>query len=172
MAAKSTTRWTFQKTGCLVAFILFRHHLKEELFPTFPTVFRMESKKRLKPKSEFENETHDLLHRNSMANISSSALNENINSYGMVEQHPSWLLNPKLRTFLLYCLYVQTRVCFEVDSSLLYFFRPAYFSGNFFNQYVYQVGAVCSGCPRGQCDGQALCRWWAVVICRWPPFTA
>ncbi|EYC30055.1 hypothetical protein Y032_0005g2423 [Ancylostoma ceylanicum] len=27
------------------------------------------------------------------------------------------------------------------------------------NQYVYQVGAVCSGCPRGQCDGQALCRW-------------
>ncbi|EYB99328.1 hypothetical protein Y032_0123g1148 [Ancylostoma ceylanicum] len=27
------------------------------------------------------------------------------------------------------------------------------------NQYVYQVGAVCSGCPRGQCDGLALCRW-------------
>ncbi|RCN47112.1 hypothetical protein ANCCAN_06836 [Ancylostoma caninum] len=27
------------------------------------------------------------------------------------------------------------------------------------NQYVYQVGAVCSGCPPGQCDGQALCRW-------------
>ncbi|RCN36602.1 hypothetical protein ANCCAN_17526 [Ancylostoma caninum] len=35
-------------------------------------------------------------------------------------------------------------------------YRPG---GNFFNQYVYQVGAVCSGCPRGQCDGQALCRW-------------
>lgn len=33
------------------------------------------------------------------------------------------------------------------------------FSGNFVNQHVYQVGAVCSGCPRGNCDGQALCRW-------------
>ncbi|RCN44259.1 SCP-like protein [Ancylostoma caninum] len=31
--------------------------------------------------------------------------------------------------------------------------------GAIVNQYVYQVGAVCSGCPRGQCDGQALCRW-------------
>ncbi|EYC08063.1 hypothetical protein Y032_0068g278 [Ancylostoma ceylanicum] len=31
--------------------------------------------------------------------------------------------------------------------------------GNYFNQHVYQVGAVCSGCPRGQCDGEALCRW-------------
>ncbi|RCN40921.1 hypothetical protein ANCCAN_13146 [Ancylostoma caninum] len=27
------------------------------------------------------------------------------------------------------------------------------------NQYVYRVAAVCSDCPRGQCDGQALCRW-------------
>ncbi|RCN47590.1 SCP-like protein, partial [Ancylostoma caninum] len=27
------------------------------------------------------------------------------------------------------------------------------------NQHVYRVGAVCSGCPHGQCDGQALCRW-------------
>ncbi|EYB98675.1 hypothetical protein Y032_0129g1493 [Ancylostoma ceylanicum] len=48
-----------------------------------------------------------------------------------------------------------------------------YPGGNNVNQYVYQVtssdfidgmveyqvGAVCSGCPRGQCDGQALCRW-------------
>ncbi|RCN47951.1 SCP-like protein [Ancylostoma caninum] len=31
--------------------------------------------------------------------------------------------------------------------------------GAIVNQYVYQVGAVCSGCPSGQCDGQALCRW-------------
>ncbi|RCN52795.1 SCP-like protein [Ancylostoma caninum] len=31
--------------------------------------------------------------------------------------------------------------------------------GNYINQQVYQVGAVCSGCPAGQCDGQALCRW-------------
>ncbi|RCN31250.1 SCP-like protein [Ancylostoma caninum] len=31
--------------------------------------------------------------------------------------------------------------------------------GNNVNQHVYQVGAVCSGCPRGQCDGDALCRW-------------
>ncbi|EYC32787.1 hypothetical protein Y032_0002g1098 [Ancylostoma ceylanicum] len=27
------------------------------------------------------------------------------------------------------------------------------------NQHVYRVAAVCSGCPHGQCDGQALCRW-------------
>ncbi|EYB81007.1 hypothetical protein Y032_0395g660 [Ancylostoma ceylanicum] len=31
--------------------------------------------------------------------------------------------------------------------------------GNNVNQYVYRVGAVCSDCPAGQCDGQALCRW-------------
>ncbi|EYB83419.1 hypothetical protein Y032_0336g2892 [Ancylostoma ceylanicum] len=31
--------------------------------------------------------------------------------------------------------------------------------GNNVNQYVYRVGAVCSDCPTGQCDGQALCRW-------------
>ncbi|RCN47704.1 SCP-like protein [Ancylostoma caninum] len=31
--------------------------------------------------------------------------------------------------------------------------------GNYVNQYVYRVGAVCSDCPAGQCDGQALCRW-------------
>ncbi|RCN47927.1 SCP-like protein [Ancylostoma caninum] len=31
--------------------------------------------------------------------------------------------------------------------------------GAIVNQHVYQVGAVCSGCPSGQCDGQALCRW-------------
>ncbi|EYC07970.1 hypothetical protein Y032_0068g227 [Ancylostoma ceylanicum] len=35
-------------------------------------------------------------------------------------------------------------------------YRPG---GNNLNQHVYQVGAVCSGCPTGQCDGQALCRW-------------
>ncbi|EYC31135.1 hypothetical protein Y032_0004g1976 [Ancylostoma ceylanicum] len=31
--------------------------------------------------------------------------------------------------------------------------------GNNVNQHVYKVGAVCSECPKGQCDGQALCRW-------------
>ncbi|RCN34345.1 SCP-like protein [Ancylostoma caninum] len=31
--------------------------------------------------------------------------------------------------------------------------------GAIVNQYVYQVGAVCSGCPSGQCDGGAICRW-------------
>ncbi|RCN30729.1 SCP-like protein [Ancylostoma caninum] len=31
--------------------------------------------------------------------------------------------------------------------------------GNNINQHVYKVGAVCSGCPAGQCDGHALCRW-------------
>ncbi|EYC37339.1 hypothetical protein Y032_0801g2418, partial [Ancylostoma ceylanicum] len=31
--------------------------------------------------------------------------------------------------------------------------------GLYVNQPVYRVAAVCSGCPRGQCDGQALCRW-------------
>ncbi|EYC27833.1 hypothetical protein Y032_0008g207 [Ancylostoma ceylanicum] len=31
--------------------------------------------------------------------------------------------------------------------------------GNRVNQHVYKVGAVCSDCPKGECDGQALCRW-------------
>ncbi|EYC31144.1 hypothetical protein Y032_0004g1980 [Ancylostoma ceylanicum] len=31
--------------------------------------------------------------------------------------------------------------------------------GNNVNQHVYKVGAVCSECGGGQCDGQALCRW-------------
>ncbi|RCN24748.1 SCP-like protein, partial [Ancylostoma caninum] len=31
--------------------------------------------------------------------------------------------------------------------------------GNDVDQHVYKVGAVCSDCPKGQCDGQALCRW-------------
>ncbi|RCN52884.1 SCP-like protein [Ancylostoma caninum] len=31
--------------------------------------------------------------------------------------------------------------------------------GNHAHQHVYQVGAVCSQCPKGQCDGEALCRW-------------
>ncbi|RCN47833.1 SCP-like protein, partial [Ancylostoma caninum] len=31
--------------------------------------------------------------------------------------------------------------------------------GNNIGQTVYEVGAVCSKCPAGQCDGQALCRW-------------
>ncbi|EYC00872.1 hypothetical protein Y032_0112g308 [Ancylostoma ceylanicum] len=31
--------------------------------------------------------------------------------------------------------------------------------GNNINQHFYKVGAVCSDCPKGQCDGQALCRW-------------
>ncbi|RCN29766.1 hypothetical protein ANCCAN_24473 [Ancylostoma caninum] len=31
--------------------------------------------------------------------------------------------------------------------------------GNNINQHVYKVAAVCSDCPKGQCDGQALCRW-------------
>ncbi|RCN39654.1 SCP-like protein [Ancylostoma caninum] len=35
-------------------------------------------------------------------------------------------------------------------------YRPG---GNYIDQHVYKVGAVCSDCPRGQCDGQALCRW-------------
>ncbi|EYC17097.1 hypothetical protein Y032_0031g2273 [Ancylostoma ceylanicum] len=35
-------------------------------------------------------------------------------------------------------------------------YRPG---GNHVNQHVYKVGAVCSECPKGQCDGQALCRW-------------
>ncbi|EYC37164.1 hypothetical protein Y032_0818g2514 [Ancylostoma ceylanicum] len=35
-------------------------------------------------------------------------------------------------------------------------YRPG---GNNIDQHVYKVGAVCSDCPRGQCDGQALCRW-------------
>ncbi|RCN27803.1 SCP-like protein, partial [Ancylostoma caninum] len=35
-------------------------------------------------------------------------------------------------------------------------YRPG---GNDIDQYVYKVGAVCSECPKGQCDGQALCRW-------------
>ncbi|EYB81869.1 hypothetical protein Y032_0372g147 [Ancylostoma ceylanicum] len=35
-------------------------------------------------------------------------------------------------------------------------YRPG---GNNIDQHVYKVGAVCSDCPKGQCDGQALCRW-------------
>ncbi|RCN30035.1 SCP-like protein [Ancylostoma caninum] len=35
-------------------------------------------------------------------------------------------------------------------------YRPG---GNHVNGYVYNVGAVCSECPKDQCDGQALCRW-------------
>ncbi|EYC44218.1 hypothetical protein Y032_0468g2011 [Ancylostoma ceylanicum] len=35
-------------------------------------------------------------------------------------------------------------------------YRPG---GNHVNQYVYKVGAVCSECAKGECDGQALCRW-------------
>ncbi|RCN47828.1 hypothetical protein ANCCAN_06165 [Ancylostoma caninum] len=31
--------------------------------------------------------------------------------------------------------------------------------GNNINHYVYKVGRVCSDCPVGQCDYQALCRW-------------
>ncbi|EYB94014.1 hypothetical protein Y032_0176g534 [Ancylostoma ceylanicum] len=31
--------------------------------------------------------------------------------------------------------------------------------GLYVNQHVYRIAAVCSGCPHGQCDGQALCRW-------------
>ncbi|RCN39369.1 SCP-like protein, partial [Ancylostoma caninum] len=31
--------------------------------------------------------------------------------------------------------------------------------GNDVDQHVYKVGAVCSDCPEGQCDSQALCRW-------------
>ncbi|EYC44935.1 hypothetical protein Y032_0445g1586 [Ancylostoma ceylanicum] len=31
--------------------------------------------------------------------------------------------------------------------------------GNQAYHHVYKVGAVCSQCPKGQCDGEALCRW-------------
>ncbi|EYC17203.1 hypothetical protein Y032_0031g2333 [Ancylostoma ceylanicum] len=31
--------------------------------------------------------------------------------------------------------------------------------GNNVGQHVYKVGALCSECPKGQCDGEALCRW-------------
>ncbi|KHJ82258.1 SCP-like protein [Oesophagostomum dentatum] len=31
--------------------------------------------------------------------------------------------------------------------------------GNYDYAYVYRVGAVCSDCPSGSCDYQALCRW-------------
>ncbi|RCN34281.1 hypothetical protein ANCCAN_19876 [Ancylostoma caninum] len=31
--------------------------------------------------------------------------------------------------------------------------------GAIVNEHVYRVGAVCSDCHGGQCDGQALCRW-------------
>ncbi|RCN47363.1 hypothetical protein ANCCAN_06651 [Ancylostoma caninum] len=31
--------------------------------------------------------------------------------------------------------------------------------GNNVNGHVYRVGRVCSDCPQGQCDGEALCRW-------------
>ncbi|KAK6738228.1 hypothetical protein RB195_020374 [Necator americanus] len=31
--------------------------------------------------------------------------------------------------------------------------------GNRQNKHVYTIGAVCSKCPKGQCDSQGLCRW-------------
>ncbi|RCN30728.1 SCP-like protein [Ancylostoma caninum] len=39
-------------------------------------------------------------------------------------------------------------------------YNPGYrpFEGNNVDGRVYPIGAVCSGCPPGKCDGQALCR--------------
>ncbi|RCN47695.1 SCP-like protein [Ancylostoma caninum] len=53
------------------------------------------------------------------------------------------------------------RVGCAVQSCGGYFVTSCMYSpgGNNVNQYVYRVGAVCSDCPAGQCDGEALCRW-------------
>ncbi|EYB83436.1 hypothetical protein Y032_0335g2861 [Ancylostoma ceylanicum] len=65
----------------------------------------------------------------------------------MVEQHPSGLCHTRLRVFHLHIVHVCSRVKFSLSSHHRNLPSSAHFSGNNVGQRVYNVGAVCAGCP-------------------------